>query len=152
MLVSTELEETASMTTVPPPSSSRVATTWTATSTATGGAGAAAAADREAQTFLLLALQPSTRVGWRIVGRYPDYPSAQRAHVDDVLAQLDGNDGWLLTCEHLLIGPDLDGSIGCWPQLVSVGADPSSDRIPDPYDRAGWQHWLECTHLAAGLE
>jgi hypothetical protein len=102
--------------------------------------------------FLVLALQPSATIGWRVVGRYLDYPSAQRAHVGDVLAQLDGNDGWLLTCEHLLIGPDLDGSIGCWPQLVSVGADPSSDRIPDPYDRAGWQHWLECTHQAAGLE
>jgi hypothetical protein len=128
------------MTTLPQPSSSRVATTLTA------------AEGREAQAFLLLALQPSTTVGWRIVGRYPDYPSAQRAHVDDVLAQLDGNDGWLITCEHLLIGPDLDGSIGCWPQLVSVGADPSSDQIPDPYDRAGWQHWLECTHQAAELE
>ena len=102
--------------------------------------------------FLVLALQSGTAIGWRLVGRYLDYPSAQRAHVHDVLAQLDGNDGWLLTCEHLLIGPDLDGSIGCWPQLVSVGADPSSDRIPDPYDRAGWQQWLECTHQAAGLE
>lgn len=102
--------------------------------------------------FLVLALQPDADIGWRVVGRYLDYPSAQRAHVDDVLAQLDGNDGWLITCEHLLIGPDLDGSIGCWAQLVSVGADPSSDRIPDPYDRAGWQQWLECTHQAAGLE
>ena len=64
----------------------------------------------------------------------------------DIEARLEQNDGWLLTCEHLIVGPDLDGSINCWPYLVSLGADPASDRVPAPYDRDDWKQWLERTH------
>src|SRR3954462_12789593 len=96
--------------------------------------------------FLVLALLPGSESGWRTVGRYADYDSAIQAHITDSLDQLDRNDGWLLTCEHLVLGPEDDGSIGCWPQLVSLGADPCSDWVPAPYDRAGWREWLEQSH------
>jgi hypothetical protein len=104
----------------------------------TTGAGATAP-----PSFLLLALQPNAEVGWRIVGRYPDYEAAEQARVADTLVQLERSDGWLVLCEHLIIGPNPDGSIGCWPHLASLGADPTSDRVPAPYDRADWEQWLD---------
>lgn len=95
---------------------------------------------------LVLALAAPGAASWRTVGRYANYEAATRAHIDDTLDQLERNDGWLLTCEHLLIGPDVDGRISCWPQVVSLGADPRSDRVPDPYDRQAWATWLEHIH------
>lgn len=95
---------------------------------------------------LVLAFEATGATSWRTVGRYADYGAATRAHIDDTLDQLERNDGWLLTCEHLLIGPDVDGRISCWPQVVSLGADPRSDRVPDPYDRQAWATWLEHIH------
>jgi hypothetical protein len=94
--------------------------------------------------FLLLAVLPGT--GVRTVGRYADYDAATAAQIEDTLRQLESNDGWLTTCEHLIVGPDLDGSISGWPYLVSLGADPSSDQVPAPYDRDDWKQWLEQTH------
>jgi hypothetical protein len=94
--------------------------------------------------FLLLAVLPGT--GVRTIGRYADYDTAAAAQIEDTLRQLENNDGWLTTCEHLIVGPDLDGSISSWPYLVSLGADPASDHVPAPYDRDDWKQWLEQTH------
>lgn len=99
--------------------------------------------------FAVLALQAGACASWRLVGRYGDFDTAVAARIEDVLSQLEANDGWLITADHLIIGPDLDGSIGMWPQTSSLGADPGSDRIPDPYDRASWRQWLQQTHQAS---
>jgi hypothetical protein len=100
--------------------------------------------------FAVLALQPGAGAGWQRVGRYEDFDSAIEGRIDDVLTQLEANDGWLTTCEHLVVGPDLDGSVGVWPQTTSLGADPSSDRVPEPYDRDRWRQWLVQTHHSLG--
>ena len=99
--------------------------------------------------FLLLALHPGQGAGWHQVGRYQDFASAVAAHVEDVLEQLEANDGWLTTTDHLIVGPGLDGSVAVWPQTTSLGADPSNDRVPDPYDRQVWRGWLEQSHRPA---
>jgi hypothetical protein len=96
--------------------------------------------------FALLALHPAEAPGWRLVGRYLGFEEAVAARIDDGLTQLEANDGWLVTVDHLIVGPDLDGSVGAWPQTSCLGAHPSSDRIPDPYDRDSWREWLEQTH------
>lgn len=96
--------------------------------------------------FLVLAVHPGEGTGWHLVGRYVDFDAAVAGRIDDVLERLEDNDGWLVTCEHLIVGPDLDGSVRVWPQVASLGADPSSDRIPDPYDREAWRGWLEQSH------
>ena len=101
--------------------------------------------------FAVLSLHPGAQVGWRLVGRYEDFDAAIEGRIEDVLTQLDANDGWLTRSDHLvLVGPDLDGSAGVWPQTTSLGADPSSDRIPAPYDRDGWRQWLLQTHHPVG--
>ena len=122
--------------------------TLTPTTTSTGAAPdpAAALPVGSMPTFAVLALHPGEGAGWHLVGRYVEFDDAVAARIEDVLARLEANDGWLITIEHLIVGPDLDGSVGVWPQTTSLGADPSSDRIPDPYDRSAWRQWLRQTH------
>jgi hypothetical protein len=93
--------------------------------------------------YQLVALAPDGALGrWRRVGGYPDLDSALRAQVDDVLAQLAANDGWLVTCEHLIIGPGPDGQPRIAGAVTEVGADPASDHVPAPYDEADTRRWL----------
>ena len=94
-------------------------------------------------SYQLVALAPDGAIGgWRRVGSYPDLDSALRAQVDDVVAQLAGNDGWLVTCEHLIIGPGPDGSVRVAGAVTEVGADPGSDRVPAAYDELDTRRWL----------
>jgi hypothetical protein len=94
-------------------------------------------------SYQLVALAPDGAVGgWRRVGSYPDLDSALRAQVDDVVAQLAGNDGWLVTCEHLIIGPGPDGAVRVAGAVTELGADPASDRVPAPYDELDTRRWL----------
>jgi hypothetical protein len=99
-------------------------------------------------TLQFVVLAPAARAadGWRLVGRYPTYDDAVHACIDDVIAQLEANDGWLITCDHLIVGPGSGGDTGCWPHVSRLGADPGSDRVPAPYDRAAWRSWLVSTH------
>jgi hypothetical protein len=118
-----------------------------ACTTATADAGSCCEGTRP---FAVLALEPGAQSGWRLVGRFADFDAAIEGRIADVLTQLEANDGWLTRSEHLVVGPDLDGSVGVWPQTTSLGADPGSDRIPAPYDRAAWRQWLLQTHHAVG--
>jgi hypothetical protein len=94
-------------------------------------------------SYQLVALAPDGAVGrWRRVGAYRDLDGALRAQVDDVLAQLAANDGWLVTCEHLIIGPGPDGQVRVAGAVTEVGADPGSDHIPAPYDAPETRRWL----------
>lgn len=93
--------------------------------------------------YQLVALAPDGAVGgWRRVGAYADLDSTLRAQVDDVIAQLAANDGWLITCEHLIIGAGPDGKVRVAGAVTEVGADPASDRIPAPYDEPATRRWL----------
>ena len=98
------------------------------------------------EPFQLIALTPApvgrAAGGWRDLGRYQDQESALRARVEDVLAQLANNDGWLVTAEHLLIGPGSDGQTTVAGHVTQLGADPASDRVPDPYDEPATRRWL----------
>ena len=93
--------------------------------------------------YQLVALASSGGIGgWRRLGAFPDLDSALRAQVEDVLAQLAANDGWLVTCEHLIIGPGPDGTPRVASAITEVGADPASDRVPAPYDEVDTRRWL----------
>lgn len=104
--------------------------------------------------YQLIALHlPSTRHrvrgdqgAWRYLGHHPDLDATLRARVEDVLAQLAANDGWLIQVEHLIVGPGPDGpaTISCC--VSELGADPRSDRIPAPFDLSGARRWLLATH------
>src|SRR4051794_7301207 len=85
-------------------------------------------------------------LAWRHLGHYPALDKALRARVDDVLAQLAANDGWLVTVEHLVIGPGADGPATVHGHITELGADPAEDRVPDPYDEAGARRWLMAAH------
>lgn len=99
--------------------------------------------------FQLVALAPGGAIGgWQRLGDFPDLDSTLRAQVDDVMAQLAANDGWLVTCEYLVIGPGPDGTTRVTSAVSQVGADPSSDRVPAPYDERDTRRWLLA---AAGL-
>src|SRR4051812_38372351 len=76
-------------------------------------------------------------LGWRHLGHYPALDDALRARVTDVLEQLAANDGWLVTVEHLVIGPGPDGPATVLGHITEIGADPAEDRVPDPYNEAG---------------
>lgn len=110
--------------------------------------------DREQQpdrSYQLVALPcPSRRaeapVGWRHVGAYADLETTLRARVDDVMAQLEAADGWLVTCEHLVIGPGPDGATRVASHVTQLGADPASDRVPDPHDGSAARRWLLAAH------
>jgi hypothetical protein len=85
-------------------------------------------------------------LAWRHLGHYPALDEALRGRVDDVLAQLAANDGWLVTVEHLVIGPGPDGPATVLGHITEIGADPAEDRVPDPYDEAGARRWLMAAH------
>lgn len=116
------------------------------TLTTTGTDADARSTVEPARPFAVLALHPGEDAGWHLVGRYPDFDAAIEARIEDVLARLEASDGWLITSDHLVVGPDLDGSVGVWPQTTCLGADRSSDRIPGPYNRVAWRQWLHQTH------
>lgn len=93
--------------------------------------------------YQLVALAPDGAVGgWRTVGAYRDLDSALRGHVEDVLDQLAANDGWLVCCEYLIIGPGPDGQTRVTSAVTEIGADPRSDSVPDPYDEPATRRWL----------
>jgi hypothetical protein len=93
--------------------------------------------------YQLVALAPDGAVGgWRRVGSYHDLDSTLRAHVEDVLDQLAANDGWLVCREYLIIGPGPDGRMRVTSAVTEIGADPHSDRVPDPYDEPATRRWL----------
>ncbi len=83
---------------------------------------------------------------WRLVGRYPGLPLALRARVEDVLALLVINDGWLIRAEHLIVGPGMRGPATVSAYVSEIGADPASDRVPDPFDLEGSRRWLLHAH------
>jgi len=85
-------------------------------------------------------------LAWRHLGHYPALDEALQARVDDVLAQLAANDGWLVTVEHLVIGPGADGPATILGHITEIGADPNDDRVPDPYNEAGARRWLMAVH------
>lgn len=93
-------------------------------------------------SYQLVALASDGAVGgWRRLGGYPDLDSTLRAQVEDVLVQLAANDGWLVSCEHLIIGPGPDGQNRVASAVTEVGADPASG-VPDPYDEPDTRRWL----------
>lgn len=89
---------------------------------------------------------PQRKALWRDLGTFPDLTGALRARVDDVLEQLAANDGWLVEVEHLLIGPDPDGSVTVRSCLSSVGADPHSEHVPEPFEPGKVRDWLLASH------
>lgn len=90
--------------------------------------------------------QPSPPVAWRDLGRFCDLETAVRARVEDVLAQLAANDGWLITAQHLVIGPGHDGPATLYPYISELGADPASDRVPSPHNEPAMRRWLLAAH------
>lgn len=89
---------------------------------------------------------PDAPRSWRHLGQFPDLNSALHARVDDVLAQLTANDGWLVQVEHLLIGPGPAGPATVSSCVSSVGADPHSDLVPAPFDLDATRSWLIAGH------
>lgn len=83
---------------------------------------------------------------WRSVGHYADLDQAIRARIEDVLAQLLSNDGWLVTSEHLVIGPGIDGPATVHCCMTEIGADPASNRVPDPFNLDATRGWLLAAH------
>lgn len=116
----------------------------------TDNPGAAMTSPLEAPVFQLLALTTVRRSGqpvdWRHLGRYPDLETAVRARIEDVLAQLAANDGWLINAQHLVIGPGLDGpgTLHCY--VSEIGADPADDRVPSPHNEPALRQWLLSAH------
>jgi hypothetical protein len=100
-------------------------------------------------TFQLIALSwpdagaPTTP---RHLGTHPDLDTALRARVDHVLTQLAANDGWLITAQHLVIGPGPDGTPVVCSYVTEIGADPADDRIPDPHNEPAARGWLLAAH------
>jgi hypothetical protein len=88
----------------------------------------------------------AARAGWRHLGAYADLETTLRARVEDVMAQLEAADGWLVTCEHLVIGPGPDGATRVVPHVTQLGADPATDRVPDPHDGPATRRWLLAAH------
>lgn len=108
-----------------------------------------AGSSHEGGGYQLVALASGGAIGgWQRLGAFPDLDILLRAQVDDVMAQLAANDGWLITCEYLVIGPGPDGVTRVTSAVSQVGADPSSDRVPAPYDERDTRRWLLA---AAGL-
>jgi hypothetical protein len=102
-------------------------------------------------TYQLLAIptaaaRDDARGGWRHVGCYHDLETTLRARVDDVMAQLEASDGWLVTCEHLVIGPGPDGATKVASHVTQLGADPARDRVPDPHNGPATRRWLLAAH------
>lgn len=96
--------------------------------------------------YVVLALGDGTPRAWRRVGRYRDLDAAVRARVEDVLAQLEAHDGWLVFTEHLVFGPGPGGPASVFSYATEIGADPSSDRVPEPFNVEGTRRWLLAAH------
>jgi hypothetical protein len=97
--------------------------------------------------YQLIALPDAGRTGpWRHLGTHPDLESALRARVEDVITQLAANDGWLITCEHFVIGPGPEGPATVFGHVTEIGADPAVDHVPDPHNEAGARRWLLSAH------
>ncbi|MCW2586570.1 MAG: hypothetical protein JWN55_2086 [Frankiales bacterium] len=100
--------------------------------------------------FQLLALITVRRSGqpvsWRHLGHYPDLETAVRARVEDVLAQLAVNDGWLVNAQHLVIGPGDDGPATLHCYVSEVGVDPSDEKVPSPHNEPALRRWLLSAH------
>ena len=103
--------------------------------------------------FVLIALRASNRVpraaGCRQVGRYRSLDAALHGRVDDLLNQLAANDGWLITAEHLIVGPDADGHTAVSNYVTQIGSDPGNERVPLPYDPGATRQWLLAAHQLA---
>lgn len=85
-------------------------------------------------------------VSWRHLGRHRDLEAAVRARVEDVLAQLNANDGWLINAQHLIVGPGADGPATLHSYISEVGADPGDDTVPSPHNEAAVRTWLLAAH------
>ena len=100
--------------------------------------------------FVLIALLTSSPVrraaGCRQVGRYRSLDAALHGRVDDLLEQLAANDGWLITAEHLIVGPDADGHTAVSNYVTQIGSDPGNERVPLPYDPGATRQWLLAAH------
>jgi len=82
----------------------------------------------------------------RLIGRYPDYRSAVRARVHDVLHQLRRNGGSWTRVEHLIVGPGVDGPRTPHPFCTELGVDTSAGREPTDKDFEEDQRWLYAAH------
>ena len=94
------------------------------------------------------AIEPRTHA--RQVGQFPSLKAALRGRVNDVLAQLAANDGWLITAEHLIVGPGDPPRAEVYRYVTQVGSDPGSDRVPLPYDPEATRRWLLAAHQLSG--
>jgi hypothetical protein len=92
--------------------------------------------------YELVALGGHPGAPWRRVGRYADLEATLTARVEDVLAQLQANDGWMVVAEHLVIGPGPAGPASLSSFVTEIGADPHSNLVPDPFDLDGSRRWL----------
>jgi len=96
--------------------------------------------------YEVLALGSGAGASWRRVGRYQDLDAALAARVEDVLAQLQANDGWVVFTEHLVIGPGPAGPASVHSYATRVGAERTSDRVPDPANLDDSRRWLLAAH------
>lgn len=99
-------------------------------------------------SFQLIALStgnPAQAVP-RHLGTHPDLESALRRRVEDVLTQLAANDGWLITAQHLVIGPGPDGTPVVSSHVTEIGADPADERVPDGNNEPAARGWLLAAH------
>jgi hypothetical protein len=105
--------------------------------------------DRQ-NAYQLLALricdtEPSVPA-WHNLGCFADLETAVRARVENVLQQLAANDGWMITSQHLIIGPGHDGPATPHSYVSQVGADPGDDRVPSPHNEPALRRWLLAAH------
>lgn len=100
--------------------------------------------------YQLLALKVSdtdpSSLAWHSVGCYADLEAAVRARIEHVLQQLAANDGWLITSQHLIIGPGQEGPATPHTYISKVGADPADDRVPSPHNEPALRRWLLAAH------
>lgn len=88
-------------------------------------------------------LEPRVR---RSLGFFADLEQALRARVEDVLAHLAANDGWLVTAEHLIVGPGPMGPVTAHPCFTEIGVDPATLLLPLPGDVESSRAWLLAAH------
>jgi hypothetical protein len=81
-----------------------------------------------------------------LVGCYPDYETAVRARVEDVLCWLARNGGWWTRVEHVIVGPGVDGSATSHPFCTELGVDPRDGRQPTTSDLEDARSWLLVVH------
>jgi hypothetical protein len=80
------------------------------------------------------------------IGCYPDYDSALRARVEDVLSWLRRNGGWRTRVEHVIVGPGVDGPATSHPFCTELGVDPRGGREPTETDLEDNRRWLLEVH------